>query len=511
MSEWDSSTGSSRKRKAPSDGAHGRASRDDTRNEANGTGEHDEEEWSEETHRSFVAAVFHLGLKHSSPSVIRENMSQTPTALTSERIKSHLQKFRKNKAKAKEDFMEEYDSFLKRALAAAGDVGPSADNTGAGNNVGRISIASPNMLRKMGMSGKASGGAGIAAYLTYLDMLVGDSPANGSAGSTETGGPANAELLHLGAQNAQNMFTKHAGPYLRLPFPNLSDAERKSPLGVSLMYSIGCISSLTQHLLQERASRGTTASPPNGAAANPVDRANETQQTGDSTHAQKQDVPQAGWGVSVQQGTLYVQESNSSDAAGVVDPRASIYNPNKTGSQTLTPVSESPRQQISQGDAGVLVIESTPVDPDFPLVHRQYGASRMGETPASMNNNINNRRRGHLEGNVMNAPQKESPAHASPERSLVVQELQMDPMLLREQEEPPQQLLSPNNETGAELAFSRETAERRPSNYGFFQPIPESGKGSLVLEETFQTPLTEDENDDGDSDCSPTEEWFSEV
>ena len=559
MSEWANS--STRKRKAPSDGAHGRPSGDDPANEAKGPGEHDKEEWSEETRRSFVAAVFHLGLKHSSPSVIHENMSQTPAVSTSERIKSHLQKFRKNKAKAKEEFMEEYDSFLKRAIAV-GDVGSSADNTGAGKKYGRLAITSPTMLQRMGMSGKASGGAGIAAYLTYLDMLVGDSPANGSAESSETGKPVIAELLHLGEQNAQNMFTKHAGPYLKLPFPDLSDAERKSPLGVSLMYSIGCISSLTQHLLQERASQSTTASPFNGtganpehllqerasqstmaspfngaganperllqerasqsttaspfngAGSNPVARTNETQGKSDTTPAQSQGVPEAEWGISIQQGTLYVQESNSPDAG--VDSHASINPSNKTESQMLTTTSASPnRQQIPpQGNTVALTLETTPADPDFPLDHRQYGASRMEETSVSMNNNINIKNGSeYLEENVANTPlpEQESLVHALP-RSNLVREQQMDPILLRE-EQPPQQLSSPNNNPGAQLAFSGgETTERRPSNYGFFQPIPESDKGDLVLEETFKSPLIEEEeDDDDDSDCSPSEEWFSEV
>lgn len=49
--------------------------------------------WPDELHRDFVSAVFDVGLKHSSPSTILEHMPKHPQ-ITSERIKSHLQKFR---------------------------------------------------------------------------------------------------------------------------------------------------------------------------------------------------------------------------------------------------------------------------------------------------------------------------------------------------------------------------------------------------------------------------------
>lgn len=49
--------------------------------------------WPDELHRDFVSAVFDVGLKHSSPSTILEHMPKHPQ-ITSERVKSHLQKYR---------------------------------------------------------------------------------------------------------------------------------------------------------------------------------------------------------------------------------------------------------------------------------------------------------------------------------------------------------------------------------------------------------------------------------
>ena len=76
----------------------------------------DETPWDEDIHRSFVEAIFEIGLKHSSPSVIVENMITHPTNLTSERVKSHLQKMRLHRSKEKKRFLEDFDTFLRQAL-----------------------------------------------------------------------------------------------------------------------------------------------------------------------------------------------------------------------------------------------------------------------------------------------------------------------------------------------------------------------------------------------------------
>ena len=55
----------------------------------------------ESTHRMFVAAIYKAGIKHASPSVIMENMTLSHKAITSERVKSHLQKYRNNEKNRK--------------------------------------------------------------------------------------------------------------------------------------------------------------------------------------------------------------------------------------------------------------------------------------------------------------------------------------------------------------------------------------------------------------------------
>ncbi|CAM9607955.1 unnamed protein product [Chrysoparadoxa australica] len=62
--------------------------------------------WSESLHRHFVGAVFDIGLKKASPKLLLDAMAGQGEAkeLTSEHLKSHLQKFRLRQEQSKEDF-----------------------------------------------------------------------------------------------------------------------------------------------------------------------------------------------------------------------------------------------------------------------------------------------------------------------------------------------------------------------------------------------------------------------
>lgn len=79
--------------------------------------ENDIEQLTVEQHRALVHAIYENGLSDSSPMLIWENMSEKIKAaypeLNIEKLKSKLQKYRKNKVKYEEEFMSEYDTTLK--------------------------------------------------------------------------------------------------------------------------------------------------------------------------------------------------------------------------------------------------------------------------------------------------------------------------------------------------------------------------------------------------------------
>ena len=69
--------------------------------------------WPDDLHREFVSAIFEVGLKQGSPSAIIEYMKPNPD-ITSERLKSHLQKYRQKKQQSYKEFITSYDSAVKR-------------------------------------------------------------------------------------------------------------------------------------------------------------------------------------------------------------------------------------------------------------------------------------------------------------------------------------------------------------------------------------------------------------
>ena len=97
--------------------------------------------WSVPLHQDFVAAVFDVGLKCASPKLLLE-MMPVVDGLTSEHIKSHLQKYRLHRQRSREEFLKSYGyltdldggkglgggsaaaTIKAAASAAAGDVKP---------------------------------------------------------------------------------------------------------------------------------------------------------------------------------------------------------------------------------------------------------------------------------------------------------------------------------------------------------------------------------------------------
>ena len=70
--------------------------------------------WSEDLHRRFLSTIFDIGLRQAKPKLLLE-LLQLPEGLTTEHIKSHLQKYRKNSKKTRELFMAQFDIAKEQA------------------------------------------------------------------------------------------------------------------------------------------------------------------------------------------------------------------------------------------------------------------------------------------------------------------------------------------------------------------------------------------------------------
>ena len=175
--------------------------------------------WPDELHRSFVAAVFDVGLKNSSPSAILEHMNRDNSQVTTERIKSHLQKYRLHRQKSKKEFMQSYESSYEKL---------KNDNDSAAN----VDYSSLDCGE-------------IAAHLAYStknerDILPDVDPKS---------------LIQDG------VFT----------VPTLTKDEMESPLGSSLGYLMGLFLSLKQQLESQRSFTRQHIDPVGSSLRQPVD------------------------------------------------------------------------------------------------------------------------------------------------------------------------------------------------------------------------------------------------
>ncbi|OEU20354.1 hypothetical protein FRACYDRAFT_268222 [Fragilariopsis cylindrus CCMP1102] len=221
-------------------------------------------EWNEDKHEKFVSSIFEIGLKNASPAIIMENMistkhTQKVEMITSERVKSKLQKYRNNKEKSKHEFMDKYCSYLKKIKSLVDD-GTIQDGSDLSSLMGI-----------MGSGNKLLGGD-TAGYLTYAVMKECNKEKkkkrkrNGNITTTTTNinntiddneeeseDEDNNDILSTNVlrKGARDYVDNYAGSAIQ--FPILTAKEKKSSLGIAMTYIMGLFLSMSQHLTRERA------------------------------------------------------------------------------------------------------------------------------------------------------------------------------------------------------------------------------------------------------------------
>ena len=204
--------------------------------------------WPEESHRDFVAAVFDVGLKQSSPAALLEFMPPNDD-ITSERVKSHLQKYRIHKAKSKQEFMASYDASLARL------------NQEHNNHTNDTTSSCSTMPWRIS---NADG----AAWLTYVTLKEDQYPegapnSNSLATGAGMSSPSSMLLSNVprgsNNENTSKMENYNASSPTgqmntenKLAWPELTEEEKKSPLGISMSCLFGLYISLHAQLLQQR-------------------------------------------------------------------------------------------------------------------------------------------------------------------------------------------------------------------------------------------------------------------
>ena len=192
--------------------------------------------WSVEEHRAFARAVYNIGLKHSSPTVLRENMSPTtPEAVTHERIKSHLQKYRKNRIKSENEFFSSYDAWMSNVMRFV------HSKQGIEQESTRMPADLP---AEMTSPDKLSSGA-MAAHIAFSIMMEGKTQA-GSGGD-------GIKPLEYSTNTEELPFHLYVNDHEKeIQFPRLSDEEKQSPLGTSMCLLMGLFVAFQDQLFEAR-------------------------------------------------------------------------------------------------------------------------------------------------------------------------------------------------------------------------------------------------------------------
>lgn len=199
--------------------------------------------WPEELHRCFIKAILENGIRHSSPAAILHFMTKRTDELTNERVKSHLQKYRKNKDKSITEFMQEYDTWLHRAIAV-------------GTSGGTSTALAPMhaLLPMLGMSQTPLGGGG-AAILTYAFLCE-----ERGYSSHNTGGMHYPTMSPQSLREGSKEYLKYVSG-IEVPPPVLSEEELRHPLGAAIVQVVSIFRSMTQYLIQLRIARAEGEEP----------------------------------------------------------------------------------------------------------------------------------------------------------------------------------------------------------------------------------------------------------
>jgi SHAQKYF class myb-like DNA-binding protein len=193
--------------------------------------------WPDDLHRDFVSAIFDVGLKHASPSTVMEHMPPHEQ-ITTERIKSHLQKYRIHRQKAKREFMTSYQATMDQINAEGGI--HNITSLASGQVAAHLSYASEN--------------------LPDPDIDNIDGANDGTITNDNQDNPSNEEAKYEEEVSNDNQILPASG-VLEEPtqdvffLPKLTEVEKVSPIGLSLGYLMGLFFTLRQQLDAQRRER----------------------------------------------------------------------------------------------------------------------------------------------------------------------------------------------------------------------------------------------------------------
>lgn len=215
--------------------------------------------WPDDLHRDFVSAIFDVGLKHSSPSSVMEQMP--PHAqITTERIKSHLQKYRLHRQKSKKEFMTSYETTMQQMKqdGLEGVTALASGQVAAHLTYASVNHPEPEPTEDEDMENNTNDDNEDLQHNdntnetnTAIGFLMNEIEESAlTAGEISS---PNREIV--AAQKTLSQGPSHEEETQRedvFVLPRLTDSEKDSPIGASLGYLMGLFFSLKQQLDLQR-------------------------------------------------------------------------------------------------------------------------------------------------------------------------------------------------------------------------------------------------------------------
>jgi SHAQKYF class myb-like DNA-binding protein len=207
--------------------------------------------WPVALHREFAAAVYEVGMSRSSPSIILQNMQTTDETITSERVKSHLQKYRRKQPKGKEDFLAAYDKWMTKVMTLSSGLKKRDGTADALIAQNPVSASQHRAL----MNPDNLGSGEMAAYLSFVIMMQENRDrADEKFWTTRLPPAALSDDNELEDPKKEHIRSYLA--YDSVRYPQLTEAEKKTTLGKGLDLVQQLLSLLNEQVEAQRQLRG---------------------------------------------------------------------------------------------------------------------------------------------------------------------------------------------------------------------------------------------------------------
>ena len=171
--------------------------------------------------------------------------------ITNERVKSHLQKYRANKERHKDDFIAAYDNWMFKVKELTSDLNVPRNSDSTADAWRAHNPNAVLQLRSL-MNPDTHGVGEMAAYLSFTALM------QQKTRSKTTNGDESVDDWSRTAKTSRNLNRRREQPIMRflaydsVNYPQMTDEEKMSPLGLALEHTKRLMWTIKTHVDDQR-------------------------------------------------------------------------------------------------------------------------------------------------------------------------------------------------------------------------------------------------------------------